>query len=68
MIEKKLVINREHTRDYDIVTREVAVKTYKFFGITLFKNSGEVNNTNKNTMATARKQIGFKPIHDEEFN
>jgi len=64
MIERKLKVDREHTRDYEIVTKEIATRTFKFFGWTFFKNISDVTNTNVNT--TTRRSIGLRPAIKEE--
>jgi len=64
MIEKHLTIKREHTRDYEIVTREVMINTIKLFGFTISKRSSIVINNNLN--GTAKKAIGLRQPKDEK--
>lgn len=69
MIRRTLTVDREHTRDYDIVTKEVSIRTIKFLGIIIFRNTITVINNNVNI--TTKKPAGFKTtetLTDEESN
>jgi len=64
MIERKIKVDREYTRDYEVLVRELGVKTFKIFGIRLFKDISDTNNSNKNT-GPAKRPIGLR-LNDEK--
>lgn len=60
MIKRELIVNREHTNDYEIVIKEVATRKMTLFGIVIFKNVSTVINNNVN--AAVKKTAGFKTV------
>jgi hypothetical protein len=67
MLQNILRVDRDHSKDYEVVVSEKSLKVIKLFGITVFKRDWYVLNRNNDTINTNKsKSVGFKSTKDEK--
>lgn len=67
MLQNILRVDRDHSKDYEVVVSEKSLKVIKLFGITVFKRDWYVLNRNNDTINTNKsKPVGFKANKDEK--
>lgn len=68
MLQNILRVDRDHSKDYEVVVSEKSMKIIKLFGITIFKKNWFVVNSNNDSVSVEKKNksVGFKSTKDEE--